>query len=860
MPSREAAAAAAGPVSRRRERSTAHLYNAMSRVSDQISVVPALTAQLTASEGAQSAPLSPAALSRAPGKQVIRRECLRFPRAALDAPLGRAAVTSPEPSSTASTKDGYASQDLEEVVGSPLPGADQLEELRLQNAVLRRSLAMLQQSVVDSMKGNKAQFMGNGIFRQRKSLDEPIMGFGGGGHAAHDADLEGLRAALVERREALRAALAERDEALRAAELARREAQRVQSRNELLEGELAEREVSLQGLGRRCTVAEVARHAADERLAALEGAAAETSRELAALREAVAEAAARAKHLDGELQASHAESTAALRRYEAALSEGNVLSAERDRLRRHSESADGELDMLRAASLAMQEKASRLQRDRHESAQRRLASALGGRLALRLCFGAWSACRSAAREESWEARVEELRRECSGLAEARVSERAAAEAAAEQLALARAEAQASGEVLRRAEEALAAARADAERWRAQAEEACERSFELKHAASLQGGQAAADRDAALASLREAEARAEELQREVEDARGAAQVLAQELDAKSKAAAAREAGLRKELDAAGKALEEARKASSAAQKLLEEARKKAAELESRLAALAAELEAARAEARRGGAEAGAARRAAQEAEARATALQRRVDELLGQAAGLEAQASQGQGRASEVERLAQENAGLQKDLAALRSSLETAEATAELTSALANELDQLRMQLAQARSEARAAGERAKLLQGEKAAKLKADEEAKALAAAFQATEFSKERIQFQEDARKALEEARQNIRIMVTAPKVAINVGQNDFAINAPFPFEAIKESVRKEVIPRYSRVFAVAESAGDAEIRREVQAMVEQLAASLQTKIFELMPQAEGTCNWDGFGSKCGTLGTARR
>jgi len=62
--------------------------------------------------------------------------------------------------------------------------------------------------------------------------------------------------------------------------------------------------------------------------------------------------------------------------------------------------------------------------------------------------------------------------------------------------------------------------------------------------------------------------------------------------------------------------------------------------------------------------------------------------------------------------------------------------------------------------------------------------------------------------------------------------------------------------MPKFARVFAVGEEAGDSEIRQDVQDMVEKLALTLQTKVHELLPQAEGTTNWDGFGAKCGGLG----
>jgi len=163
-------------------------------------------------------------------------------------------------------------------------------------------------------------------------------------------------------------------------------------------------------------------------------------------------------------------------------------------------------------------------------------------------------------------------------------------------------------------------------------------------------------------------------------------------------------------------------------------------------------------------------------------------------------------------------------------------------------------LAEARSDAKSAAEKLKLLRDEKAAMAKSLEEEKSARA--EVDDYKAERDKFKSDARQAIEEARQNIRIMVTAPKVSINMGGNDLKVHAPFPFEAIKESVRKEVIPKYSRVFAVGESVGDSEVRKDVQAMVEQLALSLQAKVCELVPQAEGTCNWDGFGAKCGNLG----
>merc|ERR1712160_76505 len=65
--------------------------------------------------------------------------------------------------------------------------------------------------------------------------------------------------------------------------------------------------------------------------------------------------------------------------------------------------------------------------------------------------------------------------------------------------------------------------------------------------------------------------------------------------------------------------------------------------------------------------------------------------------------------------------------------------------------------------------------------------------------------EFRTQAKAALEDARQNIRIMVTAPKVSINVGGNEKALHAPFPFAAIQNAVENDVMPKFAKVVAVA-------------------------------------------------------
>eukprot|EP00428_Durinskia_dybowskii_P040465 CAMPEP_0170263378 /NCGR_PEP_ID=MMETSP0116_2-20130129/31575_1 /TAXON_ID=400756 /ORGANISM="Durinskia baltica, Strain CSIRO CS-38" /LENGTH=158 /DNA_ID=CAMNT_0010514453 /DNA_START=31 /DNA_END=504 /DNA_ORIENTATION=- len=157
-----------------------HLQAAMSRVNDELSSSPQL-------------------LEDGRRKDARTTHSLRFPRVAvLQEPSSDEPTAKPSTACTGSTAS---------TAGTDGDLADQVEELRLQNAVLRKSLAMLQQSVVDSMKGDKGQFMGNGIFKKggasaggppRSSVSPmpPSM------PAADDAELESLRAALAEKRTA----------------------------------------------------------------------------------------------------------------------------------------------------------------------------------------------------------------------------------------------------------------------------------------------------------------------------------------------------------------------------------------------------------------------------------------------------------------------------------------------------------------------------------------------------------------------------------------------------------------------------------------------------------------------------------
>lgn len=111
-------------------------------------------------------------------------------------------------------------------------------------------------------------------------------------------------------------------------------------------------------------------------------------------------------------------------------------------------------------------------------------------------------------------------------------------------------------------------------------------------------------------------------------------------------------------------------------------------------------------------------------------------------------------------------------------------------------------------------------------------------------------------AKDATRDIHKSVRLLVTAPKVAINVGGDEMPLTGKtFPHKKIKDAVCSEIIPRFSKCIAVSEKLDDGEVKALVQQSVEELALALQSKLHELMPQAEGTCNWDGFGAKRGSL-----
>ncbi|CAD7940501.1 unnamed protein product [Amoebophrya sp. A120] len=100
-----------------------------------------------------------------------------------------------------------------------------------------------------------------------------------------------------------------------------------------------------------------------------------------------------------------------------------------------------------------------------------------------------------------------------------------------------------------------------------------------------------------------------------------------------------------------------------------------------------------------------------------------------------------------------------------------------------------------------------------------------------------------------LVEVRKSLRMLVTSPKISINVGTKPtLNVQAAFPFDKIQTAVRQEIIPKFQKCLHVAEEeyGADSDVKKLVYAGVEDLAKTLQSKIHELIPDAEGSCQWD--------------
>jgi len=849
-----------GRQSRRRENSAARLHGVMSRVSVDINnvMVEPVPANAAASGGA---------LPTTPGRK--KSVSLRFPRAAPGTSQHGGGM--PRESSSAGSigfVDGkYGEQAMASVgpasaIGMPASSADELEDLRLQNAVLRKSLTSLQQSVVESMKGNKGQFVGNGKFTKRAGDVSAIAQAPARKQAAdaEEADLEGLRVALSERRAALRVALEERDSALQDAAGANRELEELRRRAAALQEQLA-------GSQEQCASTKQAKELAELECQAM-------AKRASKMQARVHELGSELDDARGEVDVARLAADDLRRQLEEAVRGRSAAEAECAGLHAVKQQLEEELRRLRSAAEGDSDRLSRLASDRRERAGKLLSYQFGGTLWLRACVGAWHAWCSMQREDRLQQRAETLEAGAAKLSE-NLGISDSARQAADVLADTKSkEAQDAEERLRESERLLWEARAESSARQVDLLQAQDRADALNE--ELQNLMLQQSQKVETRSPTAAENAAEQLrclQEEMSNALQAAQqakterdnaVAARDTAAKhaaadrakrEKDAAAKEDALRKELEKATQAAKQAKELASVSVKAQQEAQKKAVELETQLSQAQSSIDQLEKDVAQKANEASESQQKAQAAEKQvrelqknAEALQKRLKELEAKEAELEAKKGQAAAQSDEAVKGWKEEAA---------RAIGKADGLAKENGSLTSQLSEVKLSLAVAKSDAGAATQKVNVLKDEKAALKTALSEAKAAQTEAEkrmaATAGDSKR--FAQEARQALEEARKGIRLMVTAPKVSVNVGGNNTDLHVPFPFAAIKDSVQKELMPKFAKIQALSEQAGDAEIKKDVQAMVEQLALTLQSKVHELMPQAEGTCNWDGFGAKAGTL-----
>lgn len=811
------------PVSRRRERSTSQLHSAMGRVSDQLNASPQLGLHLSGNCESNSPTCA---------KKQVRKQSLRFPRMPFSEAKG--GDETPTAASSASTSMGPSSHGS--FSSDPSDISDEKEDLRLQNAVLRRSLAMLQQSVVDSMKSNKGQFMGQGIFRARGSTGDVARQVAE--QAVPDADMEELQVALADRRQALRVAIEERCEAQLDAECLRRE-----------KADLAEAIVSLK--------AEL-KDASDR----AENASAERSETESKLREALCASSALGLRVDKfteELRESRAvcleeknqsaDLVARLREAQTQRATGAedlaTRSEECSSLRRAVGMLESQIHVLGESCSEDRARLRHLDGQRQALLLRLAASSVSDDATHRLCFTGWYSLVKSARSVRQQMLAEELGLRVSILSDEVGQLKSDRSDLAAELESRSHETGALRQQAASISARLATAESEVDNERQKTIEAlrhnennASQDFERKIAEMLKNTLAAEERVITLenqlqafhsVSAEKAESLTRSFQQRVEEA-----------TEKERKSATLAASLKDKLETTNRTLKESREAEANASKSIDSIRAKLAEVSNSLTEVSEEAVSLRVEMRKISGEATLVHQKKDVAEKLAISAQRDSADLRVRIKCFENQDQQHRAE------MADQKTELECQIANARFALEKQEASAA-------EVGKMRLALAEARSEMKSTSEKLKLAKQEKAA-LTNDLEAQQTTRA-ESENFRRELVKFGADARVALDQARQSIRIMVTAPKVSVNVGGTDMNVHAPFPIEAIKTSIREEVIPRYSQVCAVADNAGDTEIRKDVQAMVEQMALELQIKICDLMPQAEGTCNWDGFGSKCGTL-----
>lgn len=112
---------------------------------------------------------------------------------------------------------------------------------------------------------------------------------------------------------------------------------------------------------------------------------------------------------------------------------------------------------------------------------------------------------------------------------------------------------------------------------------------------------------------------------------------------------------------------------------------------------------------------------------------------------------------------------------------------------------------------------------------------------------------WREAALAAMAQVKSSVRILVTAPKVSINIGKTEFSVQKAIDrdIDKIRGVVSDRVLPGFQRILAIAEEQGEEDIRKDVGKLVEELAVAVQQEVYRVIPQAEGTTSWDGFGAK---------
>lgn len=272
----------------------------------------------------------------------------------------------------------------------------------MQNSILKRSLNMLQQSVVESFKGNKGQFVDGGLLRQKS------VGSAGSGDKARcptefDSDSEALQDALNRMRAELAVVKEERGTACKEAENLR------QSYAELAEQhKKAEATEKLQRQRNKNSMEELAKRteelrsserafmASEEQLKAAMRNSSELRDEVLRLESFVAEGQQRVK-VEAHLANKHEDSvnitgTDSVVRHtskgavaQSALEERLEILASRDRLQE-------ECDALRDSQANLRMRLGLMQAERRTRCLRLLAGLLGEDtgLWLQVCFSVWS--------------------------------------------------------------------------------------------------------------------------------------------------------------------------------------------------------------------------------------------------------------------------------------------------------------------------------------------------------------------------------------------------------------------------------------------------------------------------------------